>query len=160
MRVEIREPTGRQFEQAWMIASAANIGAEREWIGRGLLVAVDSSQAIGCVALHAIGPAGILHHLAVAKELRRQGVGSRLVLASLKSARHRGVELVALRTMFWNIAFFRQCGFEPCTLKSLPAEVRRHPLMLGEALKRATAMTASAATERATHDSDSNLTIT
>lgn len=76
------------------------------------LVAHDAAGRLaGCVGLERYGDVGLLRSLAVAPELQRTGLGSRLVAALLARARDAGVREITLLTTTARDFFARRFGF-------------------------------------------------
>jgi amino-acid N-acetyltransferase len=76
------------------------------------LVARDSGSFVGCAAVEVYGAAGLLRSIAVAGNLRGEGLGQRLTEAALELARRRGVrDIYLLTTTAEN--FFPRFGFVP-----------------------------------------------
>ena len=91
-----------------------------------ILVATSRGKILGCAGLEMVGCSAIVHSVAVRKESRRRGVGMRLIRECMSAARKQGAILVALTTMFWNVGFFRKCGFETLSRRALPSALQVH----------------------------------
>jgi amino-acid N-acetyltransferase len=76
------------------------------------LVARDGNRIVGTAALELYGGSALLRSVAVASELRGQGVGQALTRAALDLARSRGVQTVYLLTET-AAGFFPKFGFRP-----------------------------------------------
>jgi N-acetylglutamate synthase-like GNAT family acetyltransferase len=129
MEVAIRPAAAE--EQA---AVRALLGGERvnplgiDW--RNFLVAVAGGAVVGCVQLRPAGPGAVeLGSLVVRADLRRQGLGARLIEAALARAGGRRVLAV---TAAARAPFFARWGFRPVGLRATPWPVRRNWL-LGQA---------------------------
>jgi len=87
------------------------------------LVARQDSDVVGTAALELYGGAALLRSVAVATELRGQGLGAALTVAALDLARRRGVRTVYLLTETAE-RFFPKFGFRPITRAEVDAAVR------------------------------------
>jgi len=76
------------------------------------LVARDGDRIVGTAALELYGGSALLRSVAVAGELRGQGVGQALTNAALDLAKRRGVRTVYLLTET-AAQFFPKFGFRP-----------------------------------------------
>jgi len=80
-----------------------------------LLIASVNGEAVGCVALRALGPATLeMKRLYVRSAVRGMGIGKRLVEAAIDSARQHGykeLRLDTLATMAAAQAVYRSLGF-------------------------------------------------
>ena len=76
------------------------------------LVARDGDRIVGTAALELFGGSALLRSVAVAGELRGQGVGQALTNAALDLAKRRGVHTVYLLTETAT-QFFPKFGFRP-----------------------------------------------
>ncbi len=76
------------------------------------LVARDGDRIVGTAALELYGGSALLRSVAVAGELRGQGVGQALTNAALDLAKRRGVHTVYLLTETAT-QFFPKFGFRP-----------------------------------------------
>ena len=78
----------------------------------GFLLARDAAgRLVGCVGLERYGEVGLLRSLAVAPELQRTGLGSRLVAALIARARDAGVREITLLTTTARDFFAHRFGF-------------------------------------------------
>ncbi|MHA2425605.1 MAG: arsenic resistance N-acetyltransferase ArsN2 [Candidatus Thorarchaeota archaeon] len=79
---------------------------------------------IGCVGLEIYRASALLRSLAVHPDLRKKGLGSRLVDLATGNAKRNGVETLYLLT---NTAekFFKQRGFTLIDREKVPEEVRQ-----------------------------------
>jgi putative acetyltransferase len=94
---------------------------EREPMGRFLdrnpglsLVAECNRQLVGAVLCSHDGRRGYMHHLAVEKDHRRQGIGSRLVQEALSLLRREGIVKCNIFILEFNktgIGFWERNGF-------------------------------------------------
>ena len=83
---------------------------------RGFVVARDAEgRLVGCAGLERYGALGLLRSVAVASELQRSGLGSRLVSTVLRVARSGGMSEVVLLTTTARDFFARRFGFEETT---------------------------------------------
>lgn len=105
-------------------------GAARERVGKTLIAEVDRS-VVGTAAFEVLGERGILRSVAVGEKVRRSGVGTALVAATLRRLRHEGVREVYLAT---DAApkFFDLCGFKEATRGQIPDDVAEHPHLVRE----------------------------
>jgi len=80
------------------------------------LIARDlDNRLIGCVAVERYGEFGLLRSVAVAKDYRQIGLGSRLVSAALRDARNSGIREVVLLTTTARDFFARKFEFAETT---------------------------------------------
>ena len=97
---------------------------------RNFVVAADRAGLAGCVQLRPARPAGLeLGTLIVRPDLRRRGLGTRLVAAALERA---GPLAVFAVTATSSAGFLGRFGFRTVGHRSAPASVRRNRL-LGQA---------------------------
>jgi ribosomal protein S18 acetylase RimI-like enzyme len=78
------------------------------------LVAISDHRVIGAVLCGHDGRRGYLHHLAVARKWRHQGIGRTLVAASLEKLRNQGISKCNLFLFLSNKAgrvFWRRLGW-------------------------------------------------
>lgn len=87
------------------------------------LVARDGERVVGSAALELYGQAGLLRSVAVAPELRGQGLGRALTLAALELARERGVHQLYLLTTTAE-GYFPAFGFAPVSRAEVDSGVR------------------------------------
>jgi N-acetylglutamate synthase len=82
---------------------------------RGLcFIATSENQLIGTVLCGHDGRRGILRHLAVRKEFRKQGIARRLVQKSLTGLAGQGIQKCNLYVMDYNVTglrFWKHIGF-------------------------------------------------
>ncbi len=116
--------TQRGLLRSFLIA--AHIGSLGTVRIEELVVATLGNELVGCAGVEIAGDCAILHSVAVRKAWRGRGIGMQLVRRCLSQARKQRVTYFALTTMFWNVDFFRQCGFETISRKELPTELRSH----------------------------------
>jgi N-acetylglutamate synthase-like GNAT family acetyltransferase len=94
----------------------------------GFLVARDAGgRLVGCVGLERHGRVGLLRSAAVAPELQRAGLGSRLVAALLARAQADGVREVALLTTTARDFFARRFGFTDAKRADYDAQFAASP---------------------------------
>jgi len=118
----------------------ARIGAEEDWSADVTVEATVGTDLVGCCATDFVGNVAILHSLAVEKHMRRRGIGKALVEYSVEIAGERHAEWIVTFTMFWNINFFRKCGFVTTSRKLLPECFAGHPWIFDPLFRRATPM--------------------
>jgi len=87
------------------------------------LVARHDSGVVGTAALELYGSAALLRSVAVATQLRGQGLGAALTVAALDLARRRDVRTVYLLTETAG-RFFPKFGFRPITRAEVDTAVR------------------------------------
>lgn len=87
------------------------------------LVARQASGVVGTAALELYGDAALLRSVAVAAELRGQGLGAALTVAALELARRRGVHTVYLLTETAD-RFFPRFGFHAISRTEVDVAVR------------------------------------
>jgi amino-acid N-acetyltransferase len=86
------------------------------------LVARDGDRIVGTAALELYGGSALLRSVAVAAELRGQGLGQALTRAALELARSRGVRTVYLLTET-AAQFFPKFGFRPVSRAAVDTHV-------------------------------------
>jgi N-acetylglutamate synthase-like GNAT family acetyltransferase len=118
----------------------ARIGVDEEWSAEVIFQASQDEQLIGCCALDFASRIAVLHGLAIYKPMRRLGIGKKLVESCIALAQERQAESVLAFTMFWNVDFFRKCGFYTTSRKVLPPALRDNVHVCHPALRRATPM--------------------
>ena len=59
-------------------------------------VAVDDGKIVGCIMAGHDGRRGFFHHVSVAKEYQRKGIGKQLVAHAMDALRKEGIRKVAL----------------------------------------------------------------
>lgn len=113
-----------QARQLWSRSSGVGIGEDDDepQIRRDLarnpdtsFVALSSDRVVGTVLCGHDGRRGLLHHLAVASELRRQGVGQLLVRSALRALHAEGLRkchLMVFDTNQEGLAFWIAIGAE------------------------------------------------
>ncbi|MBZ5505827.1 MAG: GNAT family N-acetyltransferase [Acidobacteriia bacterium] len=116
------------------------IGADEKWSADIVVEASRGNQLLGCCALDFVGRVAILHSLAIDRQTRRRGIGRALVERCVRLAGARQAHCVVALTMFWNVNFFRKCGFATTSRKLLPPSLANHPLVFDSAFRRATPM--------------------
>jgi N-acetylglutamate synthase len=140
MSIEIREFTPDDYDAVdalWTSSEGVGLSRadSREGIRRFLernpalsLVAVDGSRIAGAVLAGHDGRSGLIHHLAVDGSLRRRGIATRLVRASLMRLREAGIDkchVLVFGDSASGLAFWRALGaterVELC-LFSLPTD--------------------------------------
>jgi N-acetylglutamate synthase-like GNAT family acetyltransferase len=104
----------------------AKIGSTAGLVANGFWVATRQNRIVGCAALETVNPHGIIHSVAVEKDCRREGIGTKLLMKCLEQARRQRMQIVALTTMFWNIRFFKWVGFQTTSRKELPLPLKHH----------------------------------
>ena len=88
------------------------------------LVARDGDRIVGTAALELYGGSALLRSVAVAGELRGQGLGQALTAAALDLARRRGARTVYLLTET-AAQFFPKLGFRPISRGDVDPAVLR-----------------------------------
>ena len=89
---------------------------------RDYFVARDGERVIACAALHvAWADLAEVKSVAVAEELRKQGIGAQLVAACIKEARELGIPTVFCLT--YQPGFFEKFGFYRVDKMELPRKV-------------------------------------
>ena len=81
------------------------------------VVAVKDGKIIGSILCGSDGRQGALYHVCVAKEYRRQGIGTRMVgycMQQLKAMGINKVGLIAFTTNEAGNAFWKQIGWKKC----------------------------------------------
>ena len=98
-----------------MLALLAAVGLPPDGVAEyldGFLVARDGAgRLLGCIGMERYGRLGLLRSAAVAPDLQRSGLGSRLTAALLDRAAAAGVEEIALLTTTARDFFARKFGF-------------------------------------------------
>ncbi len=87
------------------------------FIARGL-----DDRLVGCAGIERHGEFGLLRSVAVAKEQRGSGLGSRLVTTALRDARNTGIREVLLLTTTARDFFARHFGFVETTRSNYEKE--------------------------------------
>ncbi len=85
-------------------------------------VALGPEIVIGCIGLEIYGSSALLRSLAVHPDLRKQGLGSRLVELIIGHAKKNGVEAVYLLTDNAE-EFFKKRGFKIINRKDVPEDM-------------------------------------
>ena len=126
MNCKIRRMTLRDYaavHRLWLQAEGMSLTGDdnREGIAlylrrnRGLcFIATSENQLIGTVLCGHDGRRGILRHLAVRKEFRKQGIALRLVQKSLTALAGQGIQKCNLYVMDYNVTglrFWKHIGF-------------------------------------------------
>jgi len=138
--ITISHPTPEQLPSLIRLLMEARIGVDKEWSAEVIIQANQNERLLGCCALDFVGRMAVLHGLAVDKTVRRMGIGKKLVKYCVALARKRQAESVVTFTMFWNVNFFRKCGFHTTSRKLLPPALKDNVLVFHPALRRATPM--------------------
>ncbi len=119
-------PTRAGPEDAPRLAALHARSFERPWSAEDVAGMLDGEGALalaaeaGFILLRFVGPEAEILTLAVAPELRRQGLGRALLAAGLSTARQRGVEAVFLEVAADNApaaALYAAAGFTPVGLR-------------------------------------------
>lgn len=118
--VEITESSPRDIEDVFALLDS--VGLPREGVVehlRGFLSARDrAGRLVGCIGLERYGRVGLLRSAAIAPDLQRSGLGSRLVRELLRRARGEGVEEILLLTATARQFFAERFGFAPAPRES------------------------------------------
>lgn len=127
MGVTLEKMTLKHYEAAvklWEQCEGVHLGKadEREAIARYLrrnnglsLVAMDDGRLVGTVLCGHDGRRGILHHLAVAKDYRRKGVGKLLVTRACENLKACGLDRAWIHILADNGSgrqFWRRLGWQ------------------------------------------------
>ena len=81
------------------------------------VVAVADGHIVGSILCGSDGRQGALYHVCVARNYRRQGIGTRMVGYCMERLREMGINKVALIAFASNDvgnAFWRRIGWKPC----------------------------------------------
>ena len=81
------------------------------------VVAVADGRIVGSILCGSDGRQGALYHVCVARNYRRQGIGTRMVGYCMERLREMGINKVALIAFASNDvgnAFWRRIGWKPC----------------------------------------------
>jgi N-acetylglutamate synthase-like GNAT family acetyltransferase len=140
MCIVVRRAANEQRGEIVSLLRRSRIGRDSVESIRGMWVAMEGPRVVGTAGIELLREIAVLHSVAIEKELRRRGVGLRLVTRSMREARAAGVIAIALTTMFWNVNFFRRAGFETISRRNLPAPLRQHPLFCSPKYKYTTPM--------------------
>ena len=126
MNCKIRRMTLRDYaavHRLWLQTEGMSLTGDdnREGIAlylrrnRGLcFIATSENQLIGTVLCGHDGRRGILRHLAIRKEFRKQGIALRLVQKSLTALAGQGIQKCNLYVMDYNVTglrFWKHIGF-------------------------------------------------
>ena len=106
-----------------LLAASGLPSADVSFGAQEFLVALQGARLVGCVGLAPSGADGFLRSLAVAAELRGQGLGDALHRRALELARRRGVQTLYLLTATAE-AFFASRGYARVAREDVPAAVR------------------------------------
>lgn len=104
-----------------------------------LTVALDGRRVVGAVGLERFGSAAMLRSLVVGEDVRRQGIGRRLVIAAIEVARWSGTSEIHLYTEDAQ-GLFAGFGFEPVSGELIKAACAESSLVSGRCCTTATAM--------------------
>jgi len=102
-----------------------HVSADLEWDGldgtaKHLLAVNEAGLAIGCARLLHDGSIG---RMAVLKEWRGCGVGSRLLSVAIKLYQQQGVNTIMLSAQIHAIPFYEKAGFVICSEPYLDANI-------------------------------------
>jgi ribosomal protein S18 acetylase RimI-like enzyme len=126
MSIEIAEMTVTDYDEVvalWQSAEGVHVGNSdsRRGVGRYLahnpgmsFVARDARRVVGTVLCGTDGRRGYLHHLAVAADRRREGIGTALIRRCLAALKQAGMPRCNLFVQAGNesaIAFYRSLGW-------------------------------------------------
>jgi N-acetylglutamate synthase-like GNAT family acetyltransferase len=140
MCIVVQRAAHKQRKAIISLLRRSRIGRDSVESIRGMWVAMAGPRVVGTAGIELLRGIAVLHSVAIEKELRRRGVGLRLVTHSMREARAAGVSAIALTTMFWNVNFFRRAGFETISRGNLPAPLRQHSLFCSPKYKYTTPM--------------------
>ena len=91
--------------------------------GRTIFVAVEDGDIIGVIGMvHSDRPHGVIAHLAVHPDTRKQGIGHRLIDNGVATLGLRSVEAETDQDA---VGFYRACGFETQKIESRYPGIRR-----------------------------------
>jgi N-acetylglutamate synthase-like GNAT family acetyltransferase len=138
--LKIAHPTAERVPQIVRLLIDSRIGVDEDWSAQVLIEAAWDKRLAGCCALDFVERVAILHSLAIDKPMRRKGIGKALVERCVTLVASQQVCCIVALTMFWNVTFFRKCGFNTTSRKLLPACLANHPLVYHPVLQRATPM--------------------
>jgi amino-acid N-acetyltransferase len=111
--ITTQRATAADLDELLALLDSAGLPGEgvAEFLG-GFLVARDASgRLVGCAGAERYGDVALLRSAAVAPDLQRSGLGSRLVRALIERERGEGVREVALLTTTARDFFARKFGF-------------------------------------------------
>jgi amino-acid N-acetyltransferase len=91
------------------------------------LVAEEGGHLVGCAGLELFGDSAMLRSVAVHPPLQRRGIGSRLVVAAIATAKSRGVDRIFLLTQ-GQAGFFKRLGFREVNRGDFDQAVRKSVL--------------------------------
>jgi N-acetylglutamate synthase-like GNAT family acetyltransferase len=140
LNITISHSTPERLPVIIRLLMEARIGVDEGWTAEVIIQANQNERLLGCCALDFVGRMAVLHGLAVEKPMRRMGIGKKLVEYCIALAQERQAESVVTFTMFWNVNFFRKCGFHTTSRKLLPPMLKDNVLVCHPALRRATPM--------------------
>jgi N-acetylglutamate synthase-like GNAT family acetyltransferase len=138
--VKIADAAPDRFSEIVRLLMSARIGAAEDWSADRVTEATIGEDLVGCCAVDFVENVAILHSLAIEKPMRRRGIGRALVEGTVEIARARHAECIVALTMFWNVNFFRKCGFVTTSRKLLPGRLAGHPFIFDPAFRHATPM--------------------
>ena len=99
------------------------------------------SRIIACAGIDFITKEDIVFtHLAVEKEFRHQGIGSKLIQQRLRFAKAHSAHTVSFVTMYYLFRFYKKRGFRTCPRKNLPRHVSLYPMFTSKRYKKCAVM--------------------
>jgi ribosomal protein S18 acetylase RimI-like enzyme len=104
-----------QIHKSYSLIDDVDLIPNHDWV----TIAEDNHAVAGVASMtiEAWNRRAVLHHLYVAREARRNGVGHALVMAAIGAARDRDARCVWVETQTVNygaVQFYRSLGFEWC----------------------------------------------
>jgi GNAT superfamily N-acetyltransferase len=105
------------IHKSYSLVDAVDLIQSHDWV-----TIAEHNHAVAGVAsmtVEAWNRRAVLHHLYVAREARRSGIGQALISATIEAARDRNARCVWVETQTVNygaVQFYRNVGFEWCGL--------------------------------------------
>lgn len=111
-----------QIKQLLLACQLPIDGAEQHLLQ--FCVAEQQQQIEGVAGYERYGNTALLRSVATSARIRGQGIGKRLVAATIERAQTAGVHQLFLLTTTAESFFLHQC-FAPCQRQSVPAEIQQ-----------------------------------
>jgi len=127
--VTIRRATDRDLEELLALLAATDLPDDgvREYLD-GFVVARDpAGRLVAAAGVERHGRTGLLRSVAVAPDLQRSGLGSRLVARTLEEAAREGLDEVVLLTTTARAFFAERFGFCDADRSAYDATLARSP---------------------------------
>ena len=130
-----RKDINRLMRSAKIGCFGKNESIKNSWFVR------HGGEIIACATLDFHGPdVAILYGIAVRREFRHRGIGSRLIQHRMNVAGTRGAKIVALATMYYHFNFYKRRGFRTCPRAKLPESVKNYWMFTAKRYKKCAVM--------------------